>query len=140
VSDFKDPVGGSATYRVCIYDSSANPQPLQEAALLPGGTCGTAACWKLLGSIAVPKGYKFKNKVGNAAGLTDAKLLAGVTGKAKVQVKGKGVNLVMPTLGLTVPVTVQLLIDDGMTTECWQTTFSAAPQVNTSAQFKAKGP
>jgi hypothetical protein len=46
----------------------------------------------------------------------------------------------MPTLGLTMPVTVQLLIDDGMTTECWQTTFSIPPQVNTPLQFKAKGP
>lgn len=140
VTDFKDPVGGSASYRVCLYDSSVNPQPLEEAALLPGGTCGTAACWKLLGSVTAPKGFKFHNGAGNSTGLTDAKLQAGLAGKAKVQVKGKGVNLAMPTLGLAMPVTIQLVIDDGITPECWQTTFTAPPVVNTSAQFKAKGP
>jgi NAD(P)H-dependent flavin oxidoreductase YrpB (nitropropane dioxygenase family) len=126
---------------VCLYDSSGNLQPLQDAALAPGGTCGTAACWKLLGKVATPKGYKYKNKPGNPDGLTDAKLQAGLVGKAKVQVKGKGVKLTMPALGLTPPVTVQLLINDGVTTTCWQTTFpSTAVQVNTPAQFKAKGP
>ena len=41
VTDFKDTVGGSATYRVCVYDGSARPQPLMEMDVPPGGTCGT---------------------------------------------------------------------------------------------------
>jgi hypothetical protein len=67
------------------------------------------------------------------------KLQAGVAEKARLQVKAKGVNLALPTLGLTLLVTVQLSIDDGVTAECWQTTFGAF-QENTASQFKAKGP
>ncbi len=139
VGDFADPVNGSAAYRVCLYDASLSPQPLQEARVFPGGTCGKAPCWKLLGKVLSPEGFKYKNKLGTPDGLTDLKLQAGVTGKAKVRVKGKGMNLVLPILGLTPPVTVQLLVDDGIATECWQTTFTTAAK-NTSALFKAKGP
>ena len=139
VDDFEDPVNGSAAYRVCLYDSSANPQPLENATVLPGGTCGTKPCWKLLGNALSPKGYRYKNKDATPDGITDMKLQAGVADKAKLQVKGKGANLALPPLGLTLPVTVQLRISDGVTTECWQTTFSTS-QDNTPAKFKAKGP
>jgi len=108
---------------------------------VPGGTCGTAACWKVAGKATAPKGYKFKDKSGNAAGLTFAKLQAGNTGKAQVFVKAKGAKLAIPALGLTAPVTVQLMIDDGMTTECWQTIFPiSGVKVNSTTQFKATGP
>ncbi len=135
VTDFKDPVGGSATYRVCVYDGSANSQPLMEMDVPPGGTCGTKPCWKASGTT----GVSFKNKAGTTTGLTGMKLKAGTAGKAQVQTAGKGVNLPMPTLGLTLPVTVQLLIKDVSSTECWQTTFTVQKR-NDSAQFSAKGP
>src|SRR5262249_24758018 len=138
-ADFADPVNGSASYRVCLYDGSANPQPLQQAVVSPGGTCGTAPCWKLLGSVLAPKGFKYKNKAATPDGLTDLKLQAGVADQAKVQVKGKGVDLDLPALGLTLPVTVQLVIRDGLTTRCWQTTFTTFT-ANDAEQFKAKGP
>jgi len=35
--------------------------------------------------------------------------------------------------------TAQLLITNGPTTECWQTTYTTAT-VNTAERFKAKGP
>jgi hypothetical protein len=135
LSDFKDPVGGSATYRVCVYDGSLNAQPLMEMDVPPGGTCGTAPCWKASGA----SGFSYKNKAGTTTGITAMKLKAGVTGKAGVQARGKGANLPMPTLGLTLPVTVQLLAKDVSSTECWQTTFTAA-KTNDPAQFSAKGP
>ena len=56
-----------------------------------------------------------------------------------MQAKGKGANLPMPTLGLGLPVTVQLLIKDVSSTECWQTTFTVQKK-NDPAQFSAKGP
>ena len=67
-------------------------------------------------------------------------LKAGDAGSAKVIVKGKGANLPTPTLTLTLPVTVQLLIDDGMATECWQTTFTGPAIRNDAVRglFKAK--
>lgn len=138
-ADFKDPVGGSAGYRVCVYDASANPQPLREAAVLPGGTCGSKPCWKVVGSLLAPKGYAYKNALAKPDGITDVKLTAGIAGKAKIAVKGKGAKLDMPTLGLTLPVTVQLLIDDGVTPQCWRNVFGTA-STNTAAKFQAKGP
>jgi len=45
----------------------------------------------------------------------------------------------MPTLPLTTPVTVQLVITDGLATSCWQTTFTTATKSDTE-HFKVKGP
>jgi len=67
------------------------------------------------------------------------KLKAGTAGKAQVQAAGKGASLPVPTLGLTVPLTVQLVIRNGTSTECWQTTFARQTR-NSSTQFSAKGP
>jgi hypothetical protein len=139
LGDFADPVTGSADYRFCIYDSSASSQPLAELALVPGGTCDGKPCWKTLGSPASPKGYKYKNKAGTPSGIIKVKFKAGVDGKAQVQLKAKGDLIPMPALPLTLNVTAQLLIDDGATTECWQTVYSSTLK-NDAAQFKAKGP
>jgi hypothetical protein len=135
VTDFKDPVGGSATYRVCVYDGSGRPQPLMEMDVPPGGTCGTKPCWKASGTT----GFSFANKVGTTSGLTSVKLKAGSAGKAQVQAAGKGANLPLPTLGLTLPVTVQFLAKDNVSTECWQTPFTTEKK-NDPTQFSAKGP
>lgn len=48
-------------------------------------------------------------------------------------------RLPMPTLGLTLPVTVHLVIEDGATTECWQTTYTT-PIANDTSRIAAKGP
>ncbi|TMA94172.1 MAG: hypothetical protein E6J77_04145 [Deltaproteobacteria bacterium] len=70
-------------------------------------------------------------------GITAATLRSGVTGRASVSVKGKGANLPTPALGLTLPVTVQLVISDGVTTDCWQTTYATAI-ANDATRFNAK--
>lgn len=72
-------------------------------------------------------------------GITSAKLKAGASGAAQVQVKGRGVNLDQPALPLTLPVTVQLVIDDGLTAECWQHTYSSFMK-NDGVRFTARGP
>jgi hypothetical protein len=138
-TDFKDPVGGSATYHVCVYDGSARPQPLMDMDVPPGGTCGTKPCWKASGTKSGTTGFSFVNKVGTTTGLTTTKLKAGSTGKAQVQAAGKGANLPLPTLGLTLPVTVQFVAGDTVSTECWQTTFTTEKK-NEATQFSAKGP
>ena len=135
VTDFKDTVGGSATYRVCVYDGSARPQPLMEMDVPPGGTCGTKPCWKASGTT----GFRYKNAAGTTTGLTTMKLKAGSAGQAQVQAAGKGASLPLPTLGLALPVTVQFLARDGVSTECWQTAFTMETK-NDATQFSAKGP
>jgi hypothetical protein len=137
VGDFKDPAAGTPEVSVCVYDGSG---VLLEASILPGGTCSDKPCWKPLGKVAGPTGYKYKNKLATPHGVTDAKLKAGDAGKAQVGIKGKGLNLQMPTLGnVPLPVTVQLVIEDGVGTECWETTFASTIR-NDAEQLKAKGP
>ena len=62
-----------------------------------------------------------------------------MAGKAQVQAKAKGTLLETPALPLQFPVTVQFLIDDGVTTSCWESEFSTALR-NDAVQVKAKGP
>ena len=134
VADFADPVAGSATYHLCVYDSSGTAQPLMDVSVAPGGTCATVPCWKATGT-----GFKYGSKDGKPLGITLVKLKAGDAGKANVQMKGKGVFLPTTPLPLTTPVTVQLVIRDGGTTRCWQTTYPTSPH-NDAKQFGAKGP
>jgi len=56
-----------------------------------------------------------------------------------VQASGKGANLQSPALGLTLSVTVQIVIREGLSTERWQVTYGAA-KTNDTARFIAYGP
>ncbi len=51
----------------------------------------------------------------------------GLVEKAKIIVKGKGLNLDMPTIPVTQPLTVQLINGDGV---CWEAVYSAPPTKN----------
>lgn len=136
VGEFLDPVGSAAgRHGLCVYDASTSPQPLGEAEVAAQGTCGTASCWKATGAT----GFKYKNKAGNADGVTDEKLKAGSAGAARVQAKLKGTNVDTPAPPLTLPVTVQLVIDDGVTHTCWQTVYTVST-ANEPGRFTAKGP
>jgi hypothetical protein len=141
IADFKDPVGGAATYRVCVYqDVSGIPSRVLELNLPPGGTCAGVPCWKSLGSVSSPEGFQYKDKTAAADGLIGVKLQAGDTGKAQIQVKAKGTGLSVPATPLVGDVTVQFMIGDGVTTECFQTTYAPPYDKNIAGQFKAKGP
>ena len=112
MTDFKDPVNGGARYAVCVYDTSGAPQPLMQADVPPGRG------WKPTAS-----GFLYRSRTGASDGITVLRLKAGAAGKARVQAKGRGPNLNPPAPPLTLPVTVQLVIADDVSTECWQTSF-----------------
>jgi cysteine-rich repeat protein len=122
VADFGNPVS-SDDYAFCVYDrSQATPSLLFRSTMPAGGTCGQKPCW----SANSDKGFKFASSTGNATGLTSLKLIAGAGGKAKIQLKGKGVNLTgrpfeLPQPPLSVPLTAQLQSANG---QCWEATFS----------------
>jgi hypothetical protein len=118
-----------------VYDGSSHAQPLLEADLPQHGKCGNLPCWRGAGRTT----FRYKNPFASPDGMTSAKLKSGVAGKSRIQVMGKGNNLQAPALGLTLPVTVQLLIGDGNSTRCWQTTYTTA-RINGGARFNAKGP
>lgn len=138
VADFADPVGGAAASSFCVYDSSASTQPLAELPLRVGGTCGSKPCWTPIGPARKPRGFSFKNKAADPDGIRSVKLEAGGTGKARVQITGKGEKLTVPTLPLVPPVTVQLVIDGGTTSACWQAEYTTANR-NTGTAFKVIG-
>lgn len=135
ITEFSDPVNGSADYRLCIWDDSANPQPRVEAAVLPGGTCASKPCWKAIGST----GFRFKDNSGTPDGIQQVKLKGdGTAGRTRVQVKATGANFSAPSLPLTTTVTAQFVVDDG-SVSCWEVPFAVASK-NDAKQFKATGP
>jgi hypothetical protein len=135
IAEFGDLANGPATIEVCLYDDSANPQPLMRAIVDAGGSCDGDPCW-----LGTSSGFKYRNSAGNSDGITGMKLRAGPTGRAQVQVLGKGPDLLVPALPLAEgEVVAQLMIDNGSTVECWQTRFPVH-KVNSAKLFKAKGP
>lgn len=132
LAEYGDPTT-TATYVVCVYDSSANPQPLLQASAPAGGICKNGkACWK-----ATTTSYKYNDGLYTPDGLQGLQLKEGlVNGKAQIQVKGRGINLLPPTLPLTPPVTVQ--VRNTQTGICWDAAFPT-PDDNDTDSFKAKG-
>ncbi len=133
LADIGDPLVSDPVYSVCVYDSSGAGDALLRAGVPPGGTCSGKACWREQPG----KGFKYKDKAGSAGGVQQLQLRAGDTGKAKLQVKGKGAGLVLPMLPLTGAVTAQLHVDEGVRHECWSATFSTSLK-NDPEQYKAK--
>ena len=133
-TDFGNPVTATPSYEVCVYDSSASPQPLYRGSVAAGGTCGTRACWT-----DKKTGYGYRNTTTNADGIQRVTLKSGVASRSVVQVTAKGINLTPPDPMLTLPVTVQLMIDNGSGIKCFQTDYTVAT-MNDTEQFRAKGP
>ena len=118
----------STGYTLCVWDESANAQPILRAEIPAGGTCGTKPCWK-----ETATGFKYKDKALDPDGIQVVVLKSGPGGKAKIILKGKADNLPLPTLPLSPTVTVQLKND----AICWEAVYGTATK-NDAAQFKAK--
>ncbi|TMA74933.1 MAG: hypothetical protein E6J77_23790 [Deltaproteobacteria bacterium] len=83
----------------------------------------------------VPLGrYTYRDGKRTPDGLARLVLTAGGAGDASIAAISSGVNLRMPVLPLTPPVTVQL---QGANGQCWGATYSA-PSVNDTGEFKAQ--
>ena len=110
ITDFGQPDNGPTNYAFCVYDDGVLKM---SPAIAGGGTCSGKPCWK-----ASATGYQFKDKLGNAAGITQMKLKEGA-GTALIQVKGKGSNLNSPfPIADATAVTVQLVRNPGAAVEC----------------------
>ena len=130
LSEFGDP-RTTATYLLCVYDSSAAPQPLITFAAPGGQTCDDAPCWE-----RKPSSYSYRDKLLTPDGLLRIKLQAGTTdGQPSIVVKGKGANSFLPPVALTLPATVQL--QNTQTSVCWDAVYSSA-LVNQPDRFKAR--
>ena len=133
--DFLDPVGGTPTLGICIYDASASLQPLLIGMLPTGGTCDGKPCWKRLGGAG---GYRYRNRAGTPTGITGATLRMSRRGELRLVVKAKGIHLPMTPLGLVPPVRIQLQVTDESGRTCWESSFGSTLE-NDATTFKAKG-
>lgn len=133
LTDFLDPLGNAlAGYHVCLYDGDGM---FFESVVPSQGTCSGKPCWKTAGK----SGFKYNDRDALAGGVQQMKLKSGDAGKSQVQAKGKGAALAFPLGPYALPVTAQLIADDGTSSACWQTTFTLTKK-NTLNGFKAKGP
>src|SRR5262249_5350214 len=90
----RDPVNGSASYRLRPYAASGGSQPLRELSVPAGGTCGTVPCWKPVAQT----GFRYRNDAATPDGITTLTLKSNRMGKMSIPVKGKGPALPTPTL------------------------------------------
>ncbi len=133
LADFLNPVAGAtARYGICLYDGAL--QPLIDTEVSPAGDCAGVPCWR-----PTSNGYTYKDATAGQNGITSLKLQGGATGSAKIDLKAKGSTLNTPRPRLRLPVVVELVIDEGGTRSCWQSTFDAAA-VNETGRFLAKQP
>ena len=118
-------------YALCVFNAS-------DALILQldapaGGVCNTSQCWKTLNI----KGFAYKDSQRTPNGVDKVVLKAGLSAKAKVQLKGKGPNLPGLPLPLPLPATVQLQSENGT---CFEGVFSSTnTQINDTIQYKGKG-
>jgi hypothetical protein len=134
---FGDPVAGTTSWAVCIYDQGGALQgemQVDEA----GDLCDGKPCWKAVST----KGYKYGDKLAAADGITKLQGIGGDAGKGKVQAKGqnkasKGLTA-LPTgiaaaLASDTQATVQILTSDAA---CFGATLTDV-KIADGLQFKA---
>jgi hypothetical protein len=117
---------------LCVLDANGPLLSLQAPA---GGACLGKPCW--LRDLVHGK-VRYTDKEGTPDGINKLQAKSGAAGKGKLILKGKGANLAMPTLGLTLPVTARIVRSDGP--GCWESRFSIDANVyrNDPTQFRAK--
>lgn len=123
-AEFGDPLGATS-FALCLYDAGG----LIGSLSIPAGSA-----WRETGT-----GFKYRDPGGTSDGVQTVLLKAGVDGKAKITVRGKGGGLGLPGLGgLGSPLTVQLRRSGSSV--CWGVPYSFPPALkNTVEQFKDKG-
>lgn len=123
-ADFGNPPAGT-DHLLCVYDRTGGDDTVVMSMLIPGGSA-----WQ-----AKSNGFKYNDKNAAASGVRAALFKAGVDGKAKIIIKGKGLALPMTELDeLDPPLTVQL----GNDTTCWEATFDNNVLTSNPELFKAK--
>jgi hypothetical protein len=128
VSDFGNPgvPGGTTAYSLCVYSG------ITQSLAMTVPDSGTK--WTVVGT---NQGYKYHDPSGAADGVQKVLLKAGATGKAKALMTAKGNGVPGAMLGLSLPVTAQLVNSEN--SACYTTSFASAKK-NTTTQFKGTTP
>jgi len=115
VSDFGDPTA-STDVRLCVY---ANGGLVLNAVVPAASSCDGTPCWVATNTT----GFRYTDRDASSDGLRRVVLRAGTN--PKIAVNGRGPRLTLPSLPLSLPVTVQVQAENG---NCWDSEFSAASQ------------
>jgi hypothetical protein len=129
-ADFGNPTT-ITSYRLCAYDETAGVSRLAlSTGVAAAGTCGRLPCWR-----ASSTGFHYRDPGAAVDGVRQVVLKAGTAGRSKIQVRGQGIKLALPTLpfGQDPTVTVQLRSSAG---QCWEAAYSTPAQRNRVDQFK----
>jgi len=123
--EFGDPTS-AATHTLCLYDGSGG-SPIATYQVPPD-----PVKW-----VVGAKGFKYADQGASADGIAKVILKAGDAGKAKVLVKGRGLDLPDPVLPFDLPVTVRLMNSESGV--CFEASYET-PQIrkNEAGQFKAR--
>jgi len=131
LAEFGNPTT-TASYALCVYTGSG-PQPAFSLAAPAASSCAGTPCWTIP---STGDRYSYKDPLFTPDGLARVDLKPGVVGaRSEIHVKGQGVNLNMPPLPLTLPVTVQ--VRNTQTSVCWDAVYSASI-FNDTARFFAQ--
>src|SRR5690606_4124602 len=114
-ADFSDP-RTAADYALCLYAGSAGAL-IMEMGVPAGGN------WKMIGA---SKGYSYTDKPAIEDGAQKITLKASATNKAKIVLRGRGVNLADPLMSFALPLPVRAQFTNFQTGICWESTYSAA--------------
>jgi hypothetical protein len=143
-ADFGDPVRGSTSYMLCVYDEAAGmPSAVIGATAAPGGECAAGRCWKETGA-----GFRYLERPGSTQGSLRI-ALQGTTQPTQprtciiVQSRGRQAPPIAP--GNSSPllrqdsnVVVQLVRSD--TNTCWEAVYPAAAIKSGARTFTDKLP
>ena len=114
---------GTTNYALCIYAAGSLIEEPEIAA--------DPFLWQPSGT----RGYKYKDPAASSDGIRKVGLTSGPDLKAKMLVKGKGINLPDPALDLPLPVTVQLVNSSSV---CFEGVYDTdSVDYNNNARFKA---
>ncbi|HVO25695.1 MAG TPA: trypsin-like serine protease [Candidatus Margulisiibacteriota bacterium] len=126
--EFGDPLS-TTNYDLCVFEETAgSTELLMSEHVGASATCGSKPCWKSSKTSFTYTDRKLRN-----GPISSLFLKAGVDGKARITLKGKGTGLGLPALPLQNAVTVQL--SNGAA--CWQGHYEN-PTRNDILEFNAR--
>jgi hypothetical protein len=137
--DFGDPLTTTG-FALCIYDESANPQPVFEAKLPPGGNfchldpLTAKACWDRYPLSGPAKKWQYRDRQYTPHGIFSGTFMPSEINKTKVDLTGKGSNLPPAPLPFSGTVTAQVQNSPG---KCWGAVLSDVDK-NELGRFKAR--
>jgi hypothetical protein len=131
-AEFGEPLDDTS-YQLCVFD--AQGRTIARASAPPGGDCGGRPCWKKTPTKLTYRSRDRRPTGGGPRSSVRLSLRAGLAGKARIVLQGRGVHLDLAPLPAAQPVRVQLKNSEGT---CWEATYTAPATRNDPGRFQDK--